>query len=263
MDHIVSPTRVLGDLWFGHVELGLQHWQHRGEGISAGKSPLGNDLPFGSCSGVKEPHAFWVYGVRWGLAMRTIVKLIRRPSIVLPLLLASCGVAVGMEDGQVSDEPTQQRVHAVQAESAGASGDGIQFQEEILSDGHVDRVEYEEAVGRAVECLRGRGFAVQFPTEDVEVITLYADPADFLNFTVATAPGQTDDGAVLECQRTWSERVEVAWANQLVPPEGQRRRILERVAECARQQGRELGQQPSEDEAFRAVIELGCHPWEG
>lgn len=196
--------------------------------------------------------------------MRVAVSAIHRSSIVLALLLASCGGAVETEAGQVNDEPreqqahTEQQVHPVQDDNAGARGDGIQFQEEILSDDQVDRVEYERAVGRAVECLRDRGFAVEFPAEDIEVIALYADPADYLNFTVATSPGQTDDGAVLECQRTWSERVEVAWAKQLVPPEAQRRAILERVAECAREQGRDLGQLPSEEEAFLAVVELGC-----
>ncbi|MTV27631.1 hypothetical protein FTX61_19760 [Nitriliruptoraceae bacterium ZYF776] len=142
------------------------------------------------------------------------------------------------------------------------SDDGQAFQDALLEDGRVSRQDYESAVGAAVQCIRDAGFKVEFPAEDQQVVVDIAiDPDELLTFSVHVPAGVETGDRVLRCQQTWSMQVEYAWQEQLAPSDQERERAIEAALECGRERGQELTGS-EETDAFRAVRERDCRPWE-
>lgn len=144
----------------------------------------------------------------------------------------------------------------------GSGTDGSTFQSELLADGEVTAEEYQAALRAAVECIRDEGFAVTFPDPNQRVVVDVAiDPDELLSFSVLVPEGSDPSDLVRRCQREWSTQVELAWQEQLTPPDDQRDRMVQAALAC----GRERGLQRTgsdETDAFLAVAELDCRPWE-
>lgn len=142
-----------------------------------------------------------------------------------------------------------------------SDGAGRAFQDDLLEDGHVTRDEYEAAVTATVDCIREAGLRVDFPSDGEVIIDVAVDPAELLTFAVHVPDGVHSGDTAARCQAEWSFRVEQAWQDQLTPAEEERRKAVEAALACGRERGQEVTGSEERD-AFQAVMEHGCRPWE-
>lgn len=144
---------------------------------------------------------------------------------------------------------------------------GLALQEVVFADGQVTFDEYERAMVATVQCMREEGFDVLGPLRYPEgpiSIAPGIDPRHRLGVLARNVPAAEDgrwDEVSGRCQAQWSYAIEQVYLRQFNPTEEEIRAWLERAWVCLEDQGIELSNPPTEQEAVRSVA-YGCEPWE-
>lgn len=192
-------------------------------------------------------------------------------SATIVLLLLACGAdqrsaaTITPVSGAGANQGDAKQASPTDSEEDAEAGDvaGARFQDEALSDGEVTFDEYEAAIHAAADCVRAKGFAVTVPGEGRAVIDPAVDPDKLLSFDVHIEDrGVSTGDLVLTCQERWSLRVEQAWMEQLLPSDEVRERAMQAAWECGASRGQQQEPTPSIQDAYQAVLEFDCRPWE-
>jgi hypothetical protein len=142
---------------------------------------------------------------------------------------------------------------------------GSALRDEIFADFEVAFDEYERAATAAVDCMRRQGFDVEGPSRYPDgahaVIVPGVDPTNVLTWA---AVNPSDEDRWLEvggtCYAQWLYHVEAVWDLQNAPSEREVQEWLKRAWACGEENGLDLSEPPTIDEALEAV-NLGCRPW--
>lgn len=164
------------------------------------------------------------------------LRIVVAPLIVVVLLASACG---GQEHPKLEAAGLGA---ALQTASA--------FQRERLEDGRLTYEEYESAVLATVKCLRDQGV----------VISVEPRPAAGNRIEFAYASTEETDAraaaAYEACYREYQNLIDAVWYQQHQPGDETIQRARQALAECLREAGAELPEQPTAAD-FRALALAG------
>lgn len=153
--------------------------------------------------------------------MKPFRNLITRSAVVIVLVFTLGAPAVGSQPSPATTEVPRLAERLM--------GQTTPTQRSALADLKVSRQEYEQAVERTIDCLRGRGFRIRGPlaSDDGQIISY-----EFTVNEMTPAISGSIDDAQNHCAGEYLDEVELLYWQQLVP-RGERRVAMQRqLAEC-------------------------------
>lgn len=198
--------------------------------------PLRESCPVPSMRRKLEVSAMAIAGldVPAGLKAHRLTQLLVALSFSVLLLAPACG-------GQEHNEP-------VPPDLAEALRGTSEFQRERLQDGKLTYEEYESAVLATVQCLRDRGVVISVEPRRAS--------GNLLQFAWAST-AETDAAgwpAYESCYREHQALIDLLWSQQNQPSEETVQRARAALADCLREAGEDLPENPASADFRRLAI---------